>query len=487
MNSHVRTPVARLIAVLLALALFAVGCGESDDLGANASTDRIEAAADRAVEQIDAASDAAAEQIKTAAGQTDDASEQAQEIIEDANEQAQEIIEDANEQAEVIIEDANDQPEADGTPLTPPFVASQRDDACDGADKNTDDATGWVAAAAGFCNNEVKVILCPDDQRYFEIRVNEDDRLGDLVFWIDPALRFHPADEIDTAPIELYESIGPPPGAQSSLPIFVLDEDEHGQFISEQIFSMTGQRPQFNKIKELIDGTGMFTESAILDAAGLIDHSSQGGVVNMSFGTFVCDGSPLPVKLIDMISRWAAQYGYEFAASAGNQETDRVRWPAALSSQDGLDRASDALGSELGLSPAGQGGPSVWSVGSTEPGRMTRSCFSNFGDWVTLWFPGEEILVYGDSTLANPTSLRTWSGTSFAAPQAAAWLSAGADLTMWMDPPADPPNSYNIEMDSGWRTKTFCPFGQYSPRNARYLLDFSTIHIVELSDFLVPG
>jgi len=120
-------------------------------------------------------------------------------------------------------------------------------------------------------------------------------------------------------------------------------------------------------------------------------------ILNMSLTASSCGVAPdalrTPMKRI-------AVGGGGFATAAGNHELAEPLWPAAFSIEPG---------------PLGD---AVLSVGSVTPGG-TRSCFSNHGEWVNSWFVGEQV----------ETADGTWSGTSFAAPQAAAMLASGETVS----------------------------------------------------------
>jgi len=104
-------------------------------------------------------------------------------------------------------------------------------------------------------------------------------------------------------------------------------------------------------------------------------------------------------------------------------------------------------------------GDAVWSVGATTDGNVdpTRSCYSNYGDWVTAWAPGDEI-VPDPATAEKAPDASPWSGTSFAAPQVLAQLMFGEQLVSDVDSPTSPLR------DVGG-IETFCAEGlRYDPR-----------------------
>lgn len=152
-----------------------------------------------------------------------------------------------------------------------------------------------------------------------------------------------------------------------------------------------------------------FDTYALAASLHALDELVQGGdslVINLSLsgpGTFSvlapASGSLDPVA--SWIQNASTNPGLRIAAAAGNEPTAQPQFPAAWSSH--------AVGSSH-----------VVSVGSCDPNRTAISGFSNYGRWVDAFLPGESVM------LTHPLSgAVTWTGTSFATPQAAALLAAG--------------------------------------------------------------
>jgi subtilisin family serine protease len=124
-------------------------------------------------------------------------------------------------------------------------------------------------------------------------------------------------------------------------------------------------------------------------------------LVNLSFGAFTENDEP-PLTLANAVSALQSS-GAVVVASAGNDGSCRVAWPAAL--------------------------PGVIAVGALD--CTNWAWFSNHGPWVDASAPGVDVLstfVWHDGPASPFNSLdpdlyngwATWSGTSFAAPKVVA-------------------------------------------------------------------
>lgn len=154
---------------------------------------------------------------------------------------------------------------------------------------------------------------------------------------------------------------------------------------------------------------GAETESEIAQKVGeLMDRDPAPNVINVSAGTSTrCDWPPLgflplyPPK---------GEPTFVITAAAGNDGSDRPFWPAAFD----------------------------WAVGvgALAPDQRTRAGFSNYGCWVDVYAPGEDLVnafATGQYTYQWPpqsgavqdfAGRARWSGTSFSAPLVAGLIAA---------------------------------------------------------------
>jgi subtilisin family serine protease len=133
-------------------------------------------------------------------------------------------------------------------------------------------------------------------------------------------------------------------------------------------------------------------------------------VFNLSLGAYTWNNRP-PALLSQAIDRLGADT--VVVAAAGNNASDRLFWPAAFES--------------------------VVGVGALAADGHGRTSFSNHGDWVDAWAPGDRVassfVTFDGPEDETPnadidsdcfTGFATWSGTSFAAPRIAAELARRA-------------------------------------------------------------
>lgn len=136
-------------------------------------------------------------------------------------------------------------------------------------------------------------------------------------------------------------------------------------------------------------------------------------LVNLSAGTYTRKNWPLL-----SFSEFRLQHGgITLVAAAGNDSTDRKFWPAA--------------------SPP----PSTIAVGALGADRKNLAYFSNYGDWVDVYTPGEGLVnafATGVYTYQQPPKrparqifegMAQWDGTSFSAPTMAGLIAAEMSRT----------------------------------------------------------
>jgi len=190
----------------------------------------------------------------------------------------------------------------------------------------------------------------------------------------------------------------------------------HGTFIAGIVRQQAaGARLMISRV---LGSDGVCDEIELLQALRALQHlnrlhNRRIGVINLSLGAYTWNNQPPPLvsQVIKELSADAV-----VVAAAGNNSRDRKFWPAAFDS--------------------------VVGVGALTADGQNRTTFSNFGDWVDAWAPGQRVassfVEFDGPEDEAPkadidrdcfTGFATWSGTSFAAPQIAAALARRAQET----------------------------------------------------------
>jgi Subtilase family len=210
----------------------------------------------------------------------------------------------------------------------------------------------------------------------------------------------------------------------------------HGTFVSGLVHQMCPAA----KILSLrvLHSDGFSTESAVVLALNwLVDqvtnHGRQIDVVSMSLGFYAETATVPEAQQVRGLIEQLTALGVLVVAAAGNDATTRPFMPAAFARGTG----SAAGGVEL-----------LGAVGARNAAGDTTAAFSNWGEWITLWAPGNALVstvpvwegaATGDlelldgaglgpdvRTAPDPDDLRTgfavWAGTSFATPVIAGLL-----------------------------------------------------------------
>jgi subtilisin family serine protease len=174
------------------------------------------------------------------------------------------------------------------------------------------------------------------------------------------------------------------------------DEAGHGTFISGVVLQKAPAASV--DIAKVLDSEGYGDEVGV--ARGIVRFAKD-DAVNLSLGGY-SHGDVPPVALVEALRRvpWTSVV----VAAAGNNNSDRPMWPAALKG--------------------------VIAVAALDRAGKQRAPFSNYGWWVDCCVPAVDVLstfvVFTDSGTGGggqpAQSFRgwaLWSGTSFAAPKVA--------------------------------------------------------------------
>jgi Subtilase family len=162
------------------------------------------------------------------------------------------------------------------------------------------------------------------------------------------------------------------------------------------------------------------TVEQVIDQAGIVDEwelikqldqalAKSPDVISFSAGTYTRNNVP-PKAFVEFYEhRLRHHKGVVLVAAAGNDATRDPFWPAAF--------------------------PWAVSVGALDATGRDRAAFSNFGGWVDVYAPGEDLVnayATGDyRSVVNPGDIRPfpdgmckWSGTSFSTPVVAGLIAA---------------------------------------------------------------
>lgn len=184
----------------------------------------------------------------------------------------------------------------------------------------------------------------------------------------------------------------------------------HGSFIAGVIRCVA---PASTVVVERI-----FGPSGLVSETDMIRQIWQGlarspDIISLSAGGYTRNDAP-PLGLRHLWrDRLSQQGGVVLVAAAGNNGARRPFWPAAFD----------------------------WCVGVGSMGRdgQQRSWFSNYGSWVDVYAPGEDLVnayarlpyktIVNGSVRDTSAGLAKWSGTSFATPIVSALIAARMSRT----------------------------------------------------------
>jgi len=179
----------------------------------------------------------------------------------------------------------------------------------------------------------------------------------------------------------------------------------HGTFIAGLI--MQEAPSAYLRFERVLNPDGITDEVQLLNGLDRIEQRVQAAgdhldILNLSLGCYTFDDRPSPV-VNDAITRLGRRT--LVVAAAGNFDSDRPYWPAAL---------KDVV--------------AVAALKHSPSGEPERAPFSNYGWWVDAAAPGVKLkstfLTHGQEDGKEFHGYAKWSGTSFAAPVVAGRIAA---------------------------------------------------------------
>lgn len=182
-------------------------------------------------------------------------------------------------------------------------------------------------------------------------------------------------------------------------------ESGHGTFIAGLI--MQEAPSAYLRFERVLSPAGVTDEVELLQGLDRIEKRTHADgdfldILNLSLGCYTFDDRPSPV-LTDAFARLGRRT--LVVAAAGNFDSDRPYWPAAL-------KEVCAVG----------------ALAQTPAGEPVRASFSNYGWWVDAAAPGVKMksafLTHGREDGKDFHGYAKWSGTSFAAPVVAGRIAA---------------------------------------------------------------
>jgi hypothetical protein len=202
----------------------------------------------------------------------------------------------------------------------------------------------------------------------------------------------------------------PDPAIQGST---LLPYAGHGTFIAGIVRTMAPRAEVF--VRAFFDQVGAIFESDLVMALDKVLQEDAPDVISMSAGTLTFDPTGLLSFNIFFENRLRQHKGVALVVAAGNDGDRKPFWPAAA--------------------------PYTVSVGALASDWRSRAHFSNFGGWVDVYAPGQNLVnayptgtyAYQEPPLApgkaDFAGMASWSGTSFSTPVVTGLIAARMSRT----------------------------------------------------------
>src|SRR6266571_3669818 len=270
----------------------------------------------------------------------------------------------------------------------------------------------------GTCNDVVDYpvpglalvqVMVAEGETLLDVLGGIEERLGEGVVAPDHMLSICPP----PAPGTLCPATEPDPVPGGACPRPAVARgpcDGHGTLVASVVRAMAPQAEV--RVERIFEKAGASFESEVVKALdGVMARSRPPDVISLSAGSHTWRDRGLLSFQVFVNGPLRNAQGTVLVAAAGN---DGMDWKFA---------------------PAEMAGDNVVSVGALAANEETRAWFSNYGDWVNVYAPGEDLVhayangrYYYSETRKRPPQrfhgMASWSGTSFSTPVVSGLIAA---------------------------------------------------------------